>query len=315
MLAEKLDLSERLTIDFLHQLEGSGTPQRGSIGDMKTVFQQPASSASGEQSMLRTENYSSWSPDRGNQSCHSKELRRAEFWWERQSPSVEVSNGGRRRIGATDSSTVPEAGPRKRAVGGAYQLACPPCSNGMLDSSVARVAAEDVNEDSRFYFAREVFMSASDCEGEQNFFVAETARLDIFAESGVHVYARFRRFEYESLMLLRDEINAEFNEWLPVLELVSKNQATAEQLNNARSRIIEFRRQHIGLKTVGAEKEKPAHALTTLMLFCLESWPAQPDEIPKTALVQDIDEFAMMFIGSYGGGKRLLEILKKCFGV
>ncbi|SMC18264.1 hypothetical protein SAMN02745857_00512 [Andreprevotia lacus DSM 23236] len=158
-------------------------------------------------------------------------------------------------------------------------------------------------------------MSEFDREQEQEIFVAETASLDVFAKVGEQAYARFRLFEYDSLMLLRSHFTSEFMKWLPIIELASTNQAASEQLMWARDEILKFREQYLGLKAFGPDRESAEDALTILFLLCLESWPQRPEAVAKTTIVQGVDEFATTFIEFYGRSKSLLEALKQRFEI
>lgn len=156
-------------------------------------------------------------------------------------------------------------------------------------------------------------MNEFDREQEQDFFVSQTAHLDIFLKSGEQAYSRFRLFQYDSLMLLRNQFESKFIEWLPVLERASLNQETEGRLKEVREEIVEYRKKNLGLKTFGPDRENATDALTVLFLLCLESWPERPEATADVSIAQCIDEFATTYIEFFGNSKCLLENLKHRF--
>lgn len=154
-----------------------------------------------------------------------------------------------------------------------------------------------------------------DFEEEQDYFVRQTAKMDVFATSGAEAYACFRKFVLEALMRLNSEMDQVVVTWLPTAHLAANRSATAEQLANARELVEQYRQSQLRLSTFSEPRTGKADALTVLFMFAFEDWPEHPESEAKTNIVQAIDEFSSLYIEFFGRGRELVQVLKSCFNV
>lgn len=153
-------------------------------------------------------------------------------------------------------------------------------------------------------------MTDFDKDLEQELFDAQAANLDIFASTGCGAYASFRLFEYKALLHLRSEFGPEFLEWLGATEQASKNGVSLQGLRTTREEIIKYRERHLRLKGFAMERQSSVDALTILFLLCLQDWPQKPEGVPRSNIVQGIDEFAATYIEFFGRSEKLIAELK-----
>ena len=154
-----------------------------------------------------------------------------------------------------------------------------------------------------------------DFEEEQDYFVRQTAKMDVFATSGAEAYACFRKFVFEALARLNSEMDQLVATWLPTARLAANRRATPEQLASARELVEQYRKSQLRLSTFSEPRTGKGDALTVLFMFALEDWPEHPESEAETNIVQAIDEFSSLYIEYFGRGKELVQILKSCFNV
>lgn len=58
------------------------------------------------------------------------------------------------------------------------------------------------------------------------------------------------------------------------------------------------------------ERQSSVDALTILFLLCLQDWPQKPEGVPRSNIVQGIDEFAATYIEFFGRSEKLIAELK-----
>ncbi len=150
---------------------------------------------------------------------------------------------------------------------------------------------------------------------EHEYFVHQTAKLDVFAASGAQAYACFRKFVVGALTLLNSEMDEVIAAWLPTARLAADGRASSEQLANARRLVEQYRQSELGLFAFSEPRIGKCDALTVLFMFALEDWPKHPESEAKTNIVQAIDEFSSLYIEFFGRGRELVQVLRSCFGV
>lgn len=150
---------------------------------------------------------------------------------------------------------------------------------------------------------------------EAQYFIEQTAKMNIFATAGTEAYACYREFIIKALTLLESELEEPFSKWLNTFQITSGRATTSAQLAETRKAIEEYRCQQLGLNNFGVLRTGANDALTVLFMFAFEDWPSNPETLAKTSIIQAIDEFSSTYIEFFGNGIELVRILKNCFHV
>lgn len=155
----------------------------------------------------------------------------------------------------------------------------------------------------------------TDFENEQDYFVDQTAKMDIFAAAGAGAYACYRMFVPKVLALLPEHRELPFSQWFTIADRAARGEAAAEELAAARKSVEEYRQRELGLESIGPQQTSRMDALSVLFMFSLEDWPSKPETRARTSIVREIDEFSLLFIEFFGLGRELVQLLKESFGI
>ena len=148
-----------------------------------------------------------------------------------------------------------------------------------------------------------------DYRRERNLFISETANVNILARVGSAAYARYRLFLLDALEAIGGQFDEATLKWLPVARLAANGELSNQELAGYRSAVEEYRRDALNLTHFDSDLHDPAGALTVLLLFALEDWPAKPEAEPPGNIGQSIDEFTSWYIQHFGSLPNRVECL------